>query len=184
MTGGYITAMPSNQTLLLYAGLAVVVLLVLAVLLKRATRGPGKLPYYSRNFLLSQGELVFFNVLKLATPPNVMIAPKVRLSDLIGCSAEAWKAGFGGRISQKHVDFVLVDSSSTALLLVIELDDRTHRQAKRRERDIFVDRALATAGIPILRVTAAAKYDMAQLRQTIFDSLAIPHQSRKSRAHV
>ena len=101
-----------------------------------------------------------------------MVAPKVRLSDLINCSADAWKAGFGGRISQKHVDFVLVDSGSTAIVLVIELDDRTHLQANRRERDVFVDRALRAAEIPILRVTAAANYDVKRLRQTIAETLA------------
>jgi hypothetical protein len=168
---GYIPGMPSNETLW-FAVLAVIILAVLAVLLIWITRGPGELPYYSREFLLSKGELAFFNVLRLAIPADVMIAPKVRLSDLIACSAEAWKAGFGGRISQKHVDFVLVDSTSTAILLVIELDDRSHRQAKRRERDIFVDAAFAAAGIPILHVTAASNYDARQLRKTIAGQLA------------
>jgi hypothetical protein len=163
--------MPSNETLL-FAVLAVLVLAVLALLLKWVTRGPGELPYYSREFLLSKGELAFFNVLRRVIPPDVMIAPKVRLSDLIACSAEAWKAGFGGRISQKHVDFVLIDSTTTAILLVIELDDRSHRQKARRERDIFVDRAFAAAGIPILHVTAASLYDARQLRQSIAGHLA------------
>jgi len=164
--------MPSNQTLVTFGALAILVLAFLLLLLKWARRGPGELPYFSREFLLSKGELSFFKVLRLALPPDLMIAPKVRLSDLIACSAEAWKAGYGGRICQKHVDFVLVDSESTAIVMVIELDDRSHRQAKRRERDIFVDRAFAAAQIPILHVPAANDYDARQLRRTIAGLLA------------
>ena len=46
---------------------------------------------------------------------------------LIGCDGAAWKQGFGGRISQKHVDFVVVDAQSTENVLVVELDEKTHR---------------------------------------------------------
>jgi very-short-patch-repair endonuclease len=63
--------------------------------------------------------------------------------------------------------FVLVDGTTTAILLVIELDDRTHQQARRRERDAFVDRALAAAGIPILHVKAASAYDARELAAVI-----------------
>jgi very-short-patch-repair endonuclease len=88
-----------------------------------------------------------------------MICPKVRLADVINCSGEDWKQGFGGRISQKHLDFVIADAASTAIVLAIELDDRSHRRADRQQRDTFVDRALAAAGIPMVRVPATATYD-------------------------
>jgi len=60
-----------------------------------------------------------------------------------------------------------VDAATTGILLVIELDDRTHQQAKRRERDEFVDRALTAAGIPILHVKAASAYDARELGAAI-----------------
>jgi hypothetical protein len=167
---GYTTTMPSSQTLLLLA--TVLALAIFVVVLKWLNRGAAPLPYYSREFLLSKGELAFFRILRLATPADLMIAMKVRLADLINCPPDAWKAGFFGRISQKHVDFVLVDIATTAIALVIELDDRSHRQAARRDRDAFVDRALAAAGITILHVTAASNYNMKQLRQTIAGCLA------------
>lgn len=149
----------------------VVLLLVLAAVvawLRRRFAGPryptGALPYFSRGYLLSKGEAAFFHALRQAVPPGLMIAPKVRVSDVIGCDAAAWKRGFGGRISQKHVDFVLVDARTTAFVLVVELDDKSHRHRDRRGRDDFVDRALAAAGIPVLRVPAAARYDPVNLR--------------------
>ena len=146
---------------------AIFLLIVVVALLRKLHRGEGPLPYFSREFLLSRGEGVFYHALRRALPPHLMICPKVRMGDVIHCSGEAWKAGFGGKIAQKHVDFILADTDTTAIALVIELDDRSHQRADRQERDQFVDRAFAAAGIPMLRVPAAAAYDVRTLRAQI-----------------
>jgi very-short-patch-repair endonuclease len=155
------------QCIALLIGLAFFIALLMV--LRKVLGGPGPLPYFSREFLLSRGESVFYHALRRALPGQLMICPKVRLSDVINCSAEGWKAGFGGRISQKHVDFVLADPDTTAIALVIELDDRTHQKRDRFERDTFVDRALAAAGVPILRITCAASYDVKALRAQLLE---------------
>jgi very-short-patch-repair endonuclease len=100
-----------------------------------------------------------------------MVCFKVRLSDLIGCSAQGWREGFGAKISQKHVDFVLVHAETSAIALAIELDDKTHLAPDRRARDLFVDQAMGAAGIAILRVQAAARYDLASLTQAITEKV-------------
>ena len=145
----------------LLALLILLAALALVVLLRHLSRagGPSRLPYYSREFLLSRGEMAFYRVLVRALPPGLVVCPKVRLADLINCPGDAWRQGFGGRISGKHVDFVLADAATLGIRLVIELDDRSHARSDRRDRDTFVDRALEAADIPILRVPAAAKYD-------------------------
>ena len=155
------------------AGLLAAVAVVVAVLGRfTGPRYPrGALPYFWRGYLLSKGEAAFYHALRQAVPPDLTIAPKVRVSDVIGCDAAAWKRGFGGRISQKHVDFVLVDARTTAFMLVVELDDKTHGRRDRRDRDDFVDRALAAAGIPVLRVPAAARYDAGALRVMLAERL-------------
>jgi hypothetical protein len=160
------------KTLPLFALLAV--LAVIAVALKRRfePRYPqGALPYFSKRFLLSKGEAAFYHALRAAVPPGLAIAPKVRVSDVIGCDGAAWKQGFGGRISQKHVDFVLVSAQSTEIVLIIELDDKTHRRRDRSERDEFLDRAFAAADISVMHVPAAAHYDVAKLRSLIAEQL-------------
>lgn len=157
--------MSLGQTVALIA--AVFFLTLLVALLRKLQRGERPLPYFSREFLLTRGEAAFYQTLRRAVPGHLMICPKVRMGDLIHCSGEAWKAGFGGKISQKHVDFTLADCETTAIALVIELDDRSHQRADRQERDQFVDRAFAAAGIPILRVPAAASYDVRALRAQI-----------------
>ena len=146
---------------------AVGFLIVLVLLLRRFGAGESRLPYFAKEFLLSRGETAFYHALRRALPAHLMICPKVRLGDVLGCSAEGWKAGFGGRISQKHIDFILADADTTSIALALELDDRTHQREDRQERDVFVDRALAAAGVPILRIPAAAAYDVKALRNQI-----------------
>jgi hypothetical protein len=155
------------------------VLLALYLLARHLSRRTGRLPYFARSHLLTKGELAFYQSLRLALPDGLIVSFKVRLSDVINCAGDAWRQGFGAKISQKHLDFVVVDAATTAVRFVIELDDRTHARRDRRERDAFVDRALATAGVPILRVTAAPSYDPAALRSAVLSSLSrAPHRPR------
>jgi len=161
--------MSSGQIFGIIVGVAFLILLL--ALLKRALAGPGALPYFSRAHLLSQGELAFYHALQRAVPEHVMICLKVRLADVINCSGEDWKQGFGGRISQKHLDFVIADAASTAILLAIELDDQTHKRSDRAARDDFLDRAMSAAKVPLLRVVAAPTYDARALGSIITRSL-------------
>ena len=48
-------------------------------------------------------------------------------------------------------------------MLVIELDDSSHAAPERQERDVFVDRCLAAAGLPVLRVACKRTYDPRRL---------------------
>src|SRR6188474_1907125 len=129
------------KTLGFFACLVTLAIIAIALRRRFEPRYPaGALPYFSRRFLLSKGEAAFYHALRAALPAGLCIAPKVRVSDVIGCDGAAWKQGFGGRISQKHVDFVLVDSKSTEIVLIVELDDKTHRRRDRSERDEFLDR--------------------------------------------
>lgn len=121
-------------------------------------------PYESRGFLLTPGELAFYKVLRNAVGSTCSIALKVRLADLLHCPDDLWDTRHGRKISQKHIDFVLYDSASTAIVLAVELDDRSHELRHRRLRDRFVDRALRSAGLRVLRVKAAASYDVARMR--------------------
>lgn len=154
---------------------------VIVTILRRLARGggvDGRLPYYSRGYLLSRGEMAFYRVLVRAVPPGLVVCPKVRLADLINCPGDAWRQGFGGRIVGKHVDFVLADAGTLAIRGVIELDDRSHARADRRERDAFVDRALDAAGIPILRVPAAGQYDARSLAARLEETIASTDATR------
>jgi very-short-patch-repair endonuclease len=110
-------------------------------------------------------------------PDGLALCFKVRLCDLIDCAADARRKGFWSKIAQKHIDFVVVDAGDTAIRLAIELDDRSHDRKDRRDRDAFVDGALAAAGIPIFRVPAAMTYDPRVIRTGLQEALRRPRRA-------
>lgn len=142
---------------------------------------PARSPYRARRALLSRGELAFYRVLRTAVGTNVGIAVKVRLADVVWCPPRLFRRAAGARVSQKHLDFVLYDLRSTAVVLSVELDDRSHACKERRTRDIFVDEVLARCGIPLLRVRAAAAYSERDLRARLQASLCDAMGPRRHR---
>jgi very-short-patch-repair endonuclease len=61
-------------------------------------------------------------------------------------------------------------------MLVVELDDRSHRTPRGKLRVQFRDDVLRAAGMPIYRIRAAAEYNSEELATTIGRILAgAPH---------
>ena len=144
------------------AGIAVVLLLA-------RHSGNDVLPAFERRgSLVTETELRFYRVLQAAVGGSWSVFAMVRLADVVKvrkgiASARDWRnKAFG-----KHVDFVICDNDSLNVRLAIELDDASHQRSERRERDAFVNEALASAGMPLLRVPVADGYDKIQLRKTI-----------------
>ena len=128
-------------------------------------------PYAAKGFLLSHAELRFFRSLQQAVERDTLIAVKVRLADLVGCIEKTPDKATLGRITQKHVDFVLFDHCHTRILAAIELDDSSHERETTIRRDAFVNELLNSVGIPLLRVQAAGGYNPMVIRQQIYLTL-------------
>jgi hypothetical protein len=125
-----------------------------------------RLPHVKRPSLLTQAEIRFYRTLLPAVPPGLAVCVKVRLMDVVAVPDSAWRE-FGAPGSGMHLDFVLASAETLEPVLVVELDDSSHRQQAAHRRDAFKDAALAAAGVPILRVTAAARYDTTTLRNAL-----------------
>lgn len=130
------------------------------------------LPYTAKNGLLTRGELAFYWSLRRTLQPEQRLSLKTRLADILHCPSELWDTPHGRRLAQKHVDFVIYDWQTTAIVAVVELDDRSHARAERRQRDAFLSHALAGAEIPLVRVKAAPRYDATALQRQILDAIA------------
>lgn len=151
--------------------LLVVGVVVVAVVIITLSPGPlGPMPYYRRGALMSPAERMLFQALQATCGRQYQVFAKVRIADLIavkkGGTRKARTIALN-RIAAKHVDFVLADPVSMRALCAIELDDRSHRRPDRRQRDRFVDRVFAHAGLPLLRVPAAARYDRDALSHAV-----------------
>lgn len=151
-------------------GLTVAVVLAVVLVAAALQSGRTDLPYVAAPALLTPAERAFFVALRQAVGTDYQLFAKVRLGDILqiepGVSGKRRFAAFG-RISSKHADFVLCDPRSFAVVVVVELDDRSHQRRDRQERDRFFDSALAVASIPVLRVTARRGYDARELRDRL-----------------
>lgn len=146
-------------------GLVVLVVVVVAIkyllplLLSKSK--PTTLPYVAAP-LLSPAELSFMRVLEQAVGSDYRISPKVRLGDVIdvkrGLSRQEWQSAFN-RIQSKHIDFLICDADYLTLC-AIELDDSSHEQSNRQDRDDFVNKALWSAGIKLVRFTVKSSYSV------------------------
>ena len=67
---------------------------------------------------------------------------------------------------------VLCDPRTTAVLAVIELDDRSHDRPERRRRDEFLNAAFAAAKVSLLRFNAAARYQPLVIRERVLQAIS------------
>ena len=150
--------------------LAVLALLLLLRTVQRVVARllRNRVRYRACEFLLSPGERRFAEALEEALPAGVWACPKVRLRDVVKPHAGEGARAAHNQVACKHLDFVLMDAATSRILAAVELDDRSHDRADRRERDRFVDAALASAGVPILHVRVARRYDP----ETLLDPIA------------
>lgn len=153
-----------------------------------AARDDPRVPKYRVcDGVLGPGERAFLPVLReavkiahgakrapVASP--AVVFPSVRLAEVLAVDVpreagrSAWQSAFN-QIGSKQADFVVCDGVTTRPLLVVELDDRSHDRADRRDRDGFVDRACASAGLPIVHVRAAGSYDVQEIARRVAAAL-------------
>ncbi|MGO8670790.1 MAG: DUF2726 domain-containing protein [Capsulimonadaceae bacterium] len=144
---------------------------ILPLLLNRIfNRSPreddGPPPYTRQPFVLSKAEYSFFVVLRQVVPPDVLVLVKVRLAEVLGVKRGPQYIRHFRKISQKQIDFLLCDRQ-TRPILVIELNEVSHLNNKRAERDDFLDTALQVAGLPILRVASQKTYQLNDVRDAV-----------------
>ncbi|WP_259365149.1 DUF2726 domain-containing protein [Psychrobacter sp. GP33] len=118
--------------------------------------------------IMTNTEVLFFDKLKDALP-DYHIFVQVQLSRIIaGNSDDAAERRFWfNRICRQSVDYVIVDSDAQTTLVAIELDDWTHNSKARQKADDKKDKALASAGIPIVRFHAERMPSAAMLRHEL-----------------
>ena len=71
-----------------------------------------------------------------------------------------------GKIQSKHVDFVICDQN-LYIKAIVELDDKSHDQPDRQERDRFVDDVLTSVGYTVIRTRAVTEDTLLPLAQHI-----------------
>jgi hypothetical protein len=132
--------------------------------------------YRSKVYLMSKTERSFFGALQEQLEGKFVVFSKVRLADVVkpvSVDGPSWWTAFH-QLSSKHIDFVICDPSSLALVCCIELDDASHERDERKGRDGFVDATLEAAGIPFLRFAASKGINSHEIREKFWLTIG-PH---------
>lgn len=149
----------------------VIVLKVVEQLLKSRS---ATAPYERRQKLFSDAERSFLGVLDQTFGARYRVFGKVGLLDIVktatGLSNSARSSAFN-RIRGRHLDFVLCDPRTLEIMAAVELDDSSHEHVSRQDRDRFVDRALSSAGVPLIRFKAQRAYNPNDVRDKISEAL-------------
>lgn len=137
---------------------------------------PPEQSYQLRKYLLSPTELSFYKVLLHVVENKKTILCKVRMTDIFYTNEPTAR----NRIAQKHIDFILCDPQTMKPLAAIELDDKSHERADRKERDMLVDSIFQKTGLPIIHIKAQREYNTQQLSGLIdkFINLGTPYIER------
>lgn len=133
-------------------------------------------PYERLGSILTSSEQHFYKVLSSAINGRAIIMAKVRIADLLKVRSTIKKKHFWSyfsKISQKHIDFVLIDPNTFKTICLIELDDKSHFRFNRSERDKFVNQVMAQTGIPLYRFRVRRRYDRKMILEKLEKCLII-----------
>lgn len=160
-------------------GLFVVVLVVLLALKqqKSSTKMDGSLSYQKLPVLFSLAERSFLGVLDLAVGSDFRVFGKVRVADVLapqGGLSKTERQIALNKIDRKHFDFVLCRSDDLTVLCAIELNDASHQQKHRQERDGLLAAMCRSAGLPLIMFDARHAYAVADISARIAEAIAGP----------
>ena len=131
---------------LLVAIIATFVLITRAKANKRIEDGTW--PFYPRKPLSVPEQVLYFRLCNAL--PDHMVLAQVGLSRILGVKKGNNFQSWYNRISRMSADFVVCTKDSS-VLAVIELDDSSHKKKQRKLPDAKKNKAIQSAGIPILR---------------------------------
>ena len=150
----------------------IVALIIIFGFIDNLVKEPEIFPYQKRKYFLTPTEKMFFEVLLQIINNQYFIFPQIPMSSVIEvASGYHWRTYFN-KIIRKSFDFVIFDKQNLNVLLVIELDDRSHERPDRIKRDRFVNESLKVVGLEILHIKPQQNYNTQELSQQIFTKLA------------
>jgi len=118
-------------------------------------------PHKKSTYLATKTERKFYNVLQDILSDDYVIHTQVSLMALV----QPLNFKDNSKTWAKRMDYVITDKE-TKVYAVIELDDSSHRQKKRQERDHYVNSVLE-GHHPLLRFEARSHYDKGHLTKVI-----------------
>lgn len=120
--------------------------------------------------VLTANEAEFYRHLVMAVGGKFLVFPQLPVSLIVqpdaSMPAGARQAAMN-KIDRKRVDFALVDAATMRVAMAVEVNDASHRRPSRQERDEFVSRSLAQAGVRLVTIRASRTYSADELARSL-----------------
>lgn len=157
-----------------------VAVLFIAALLRGKFVPQQAIAYQWQGPLFSAAERSFFGVLKEACGDRAEVFGKVRVADVLspakGQGRSGWQKAFN-RIAAKHFDYVICKPGDLSVIAAIELNDGSHAQRRRGDRDAFLLQACSSAGLTLHQFDAKRGYQIAAVQRVLFPENGVVHTS-------
>lgn len=103
---------------------------------------------YSKKSLMTKYERFFYDILiELKDELNIEIMPQVNLASIINKDNNNYYRNELFR----NIDFGIFTKDYKELILLIEINDKTHNTKNRKSRDIKVDNIVKSAGVNLIK---------------------------------
>lgn len=136
-------------------------------LVPNTTTDNDKYLYDAKKAFISKSEQGFFNAIKSCVPEGYYVFPQINLASFIDRTDYA---RFHNELF-RNVDFLITDAEY-APKLIIEINDQTHLNNDRKERDEKVQKICEEAGIPILKLWTSYGINPEYIKSRIDETLS------------
>lgn len=133
------------------------------------TKTNEKYLYEAKPSLITQSEQVYFEAIKKSLPQGYHVFPQINLASIISKSNNATYRNELFR----NLDFVITDATY-APKIAVEINDQTHLNKNRQERDTKVKNILEEAGIPLIKLWTSYGVNQEYVKNKIDESLNKP----------
>ena len=131
---------------------------------RRSSAASEPWPFYLKR-LLTQPEQVLYHRLVKALPNHIVLA-QVQVSRVLGVKKGSRFHEWNNRINRLSYDFVICDKAA-AVIVAIELDDKSHESDSRRATDAKKSKATLDAGLNLVRWQVKSLPDEAMIQREI-----------------
>ncbi|WP_415904364.1 DUF2726 domain-containing protein [Neptuniibacter sp. QD48_55] len=160
------------EWILIFAVLMFVALIFLKKLAAQSSdSSDNTLGYRQKKTLFTEAERSFLGVLdQCIDPKQHRVFGKVRVADIVEPNPtknrSEWSRAFG-KIKAKHFDYVICTADTLKPVCAIELDDKSHSQKKRQQRDQLLESVCEEANLPLIRVPAKRSYKLEEVKAAL-----------------
>ncbi|MGH8545852.1 MAG: DUF2726 domain-containing protein [Gammaproteobacteria bacterium] len=168
---------------LVVLGILVIVLFGITLWLKSRAPGSDDYPYIKREVLFTGAERSLLGVLDQAVGADYRIFGKVRVADVVSVrpmkNRSAWQRAFN-RINAKHFDFIFCTKDNLSIVGAVELNDRSHQNSKRQDRDRFLQEVCKIISLPLVQIQARSAYSVTELRDQVLGAVRMENNIKKA----